>query len=327
MRDNTSRDIIYYELLSIDNNVLTALSALGTTVTTKISNIQISDNSLEGDLNSGLRLGISTRKFEFINADISMTGEIQKVLKQDAIETFNKARSYNAKAGLVGKSGILIPMLNKMLFIADINATNLIVPPISTELQLTSRFRYLREAKILGKIEELPSYYFCSTTAKINKIELPETLLTIGDWALSGNKLLKEISIPASVTLIGKEAFCQCNSLEQVDFNNKQRLTNARSCREIQFGTGVFTGCASLAEVELPIGLKYISPYTFSFCNSLKRLIIPNTVTEISPLALGFPDDAAKIPLEYIKYPAKLEEDVIDLVSVMLDRKITFDSY
>ena len=76
---------------------------------------------------------------------------------------------------------------------------------------------------------------------------IPDGVTTIGDFAFSGRYTLTEINIPASVKVIGVQAFSN----------------------------------AGLTEVTLPEGLTTIKDHAFCCCYNLVTLTIPSTVTTI----------------------------------------------
>ena len=95
---------------------------------------------------------------------------------------------------------------------------------------------------------------------------------------------LASVTIPNSVTEIGREAFYGCTSLASVTIPN--------SVTEIGYDT--FSGCTSLASVTIPDSVTRIGDGggiffggAFSFCTSLASVTIPNSVTEIGMTAFS----------------------------------------
>ena len=82
---------------------------------------------------------------------------------------------------------------------------------------------------------------------------LPNSLLTIEDYAFTSCARLESISLPDSIKTIG---------------------------------VAVFSYCESLKEIELPSKLKKVESGLFLNCSSLKTLIIPDSVEEIECNAL-----------------------------------------
>ena len=77
-------------------------------------------------------------------------------------------------------------------------------------------------------------------------IELPSSVTTLGDYAFKGSKI-KTITITSSTIKLGASCFKNCTSLEAVRFTN-------HNCAWTAYNTGVFDGCTSLEELQLPGG-------------------------------------------------------------------------
>ncbi len=84
---------------------------------------------------------------------------------------------------------------------------------------------------------------------------------------------LTEYTIPASVEKIEEFAFCNCQNLRYVDFeeNSAMRI----------LGISAFSHCLSLEGITLPETLLEIGNDAFSFCTSLKSISIPEGVIKI----------------------------------------------
>ncbi len=95
-------------------------------------------------------------------------------------------------------------------------------------------------------------------------------------WGVEDNvELLQGCSgtkIPASVKIIGNEAFSGCHSLE--------RIVLPEGVEEI--GYLAFSGCSSLKEIVLPESLKLIGQDAFEGCSSLTSIYIPKNVNTIA---------------------------------------------
>ena len=84
-------------------------------------------------------------------------------------------------------------------------------------------------------------------------------------------KALTTVTIPESVTKIGKEAFRECVALTEITIPSNVTIINNYA----------FDSCTGLEKVELNEGLKTINDSAFSNCSSLKEIVIPSTVTYI----------------------------------------------
>ena len=103
-----------------------------------------------------------------------------------------------------------------------------------------------------------------------DKVELPETIVKIGDFAFAYFKIAS-IEIPNSVTSIGSQAFVGCSSLTTMKIPNN--VTSIES--------GAFSGCSGLTSINIPDGVTNLKSGVFNACSSLISIEIPDTVTSI----------------------------------------------
>lgn len=153
-----------------------------------------------------------------------------------------------------------------------------------------------------GKNYSIGGYAFAESSFdsfKFTEVVLPDNLISIGGYAFYGNQWLRYITIPSSVTSIGKWAFGSCglksvtipqnvtsigeyafdaNSfLESVTFETGSQLTS--------LGAGAFESCGYLKSITIPSGVTVINADTFNRCRNLSRVTLGDGVTSIGKSA------------------------------------------
>ena len=91
----------------------------------------------------------------------------------------------------------------------------------------------------------------------------------------SFGRSIHSVTIPKSVTSIGKEAFCYCENLQSLTFQGPIE----------SMGDGAFEYCAKLDNVTIPKSVTSIGNYAFYKCSALTNVIIPQSVTSIGNYA------------------------------------------
>ena len=109
-----------------------------------------------------------------------------------------------------------------------------------------------------------------NNAVKLNHVTIPSSVTAIGRSAFV-NSGLTEIFIPNSVVSIDYSAFSGCGNLTSVVMENS--VTS--------LGNGVFTSCSNLRNVKLSNSLTSIPSSTFSNCTSLNKIVIPKKVNVI----------------------------------------------
>ena len=127
---------------------------------------------------------------------------------------------------------------------------------------------------------------------------IPDSVISIGDYAFYDCIGLTSVTIPNSVTSIGTGAFSGCSGLTSVILGNSvQRIGYEvfKNCTRLNFitipnsvtsiGTGAFSGCCSLTSVTIPDSVTSIGNSAFQGCSGLTSFAIPNSVTSIEDYA------------------------------------------
>ncbi|MDE6504614.1 MAG: leucine-rich repeat protein [Clostridia bacterium] len=124
----------------------------------------------------------------------------------------------------------------------------------------------------------------------LKNVTLPETLTEIGNSAFANCRALESIVIPDSVTRIGNDAFLACEALKSVKLPaslvsiGSFAFYNCESIESIALPSGLekiydraFAGCSSLNNVTIPASVNYIEEEVFQSCHSLTRLVFEKT--------------------------------------------------
>ena len=167
---------------------------------------------------------------------------------------------------------------------------------------------------VIDDVKTLVSYWGNNTD-----IVLPENCkgenYIIGDNAFKDNTTITKITIPNSVTSIGKDAFYDCTGLTAVyidnlaswcniDFANysanplvraKNLCLNGETVTELVIPDNIseikqytFLDCSTLTKVTIPGSVTTIGNYAFSGCVELADVTIPNSVTSIGSYAFSY---------------------------------------
>ena len=155
--------------------------------------------------------------------------------------------------------------------------------------------------------------------SSLETLSLGENIKTIGDSAFYhcinlGKDDLTSVTIPQSVTSIGKDAFRFCNNMKSLTINGAIESMGARafagciSLKTLSLGENIkrighfaFADCSSLTNVTIPQSVTSIGNYVFRYCTLLKNVTIPEKVTTIGLGTFSYCKQ-----LEYIMLPAEL---------------------
>ena len=150
-------------------------------------------------------------------------------------------------------------------------------------------------------VEASDGFFANEESGKINNVEvtISDNVKTISNYMFTGIKM-NSLSIPNSVTKIGKHAFDGCSTLSSVNIPG--------GVTEIDEYT--FSGCSSLAGLTIPANVTTIRDYAFYGCSSLSDLTIASATT---PLTFGYQPSSTDDRGPFYQSP---------LSSIKLDRPI-----
>ena len=136
---------------------------------------------------------------------------------------------------------------------------------------------------------------------KIQSVTIPESVTSIGRAAFMNCTGLTSLTIKGVATSIGAVAFSACTSLTSLSlvgsfqtigdhaFASCNSLTSlSLTCDVQKIGDYAFLTCNSLTSLSLTGDIQKIGDYAFYSCPSLKTVTLPKSLTSIGLLAFGF---------------------------------------
>lgn len=128
----------------------------------------------------------------------------------------------------------------------------------------------------------------------VTKINLPNTLTSIGTDVFRGCIGLTELTLPESLESIESMALRDCTGLISITIPSKITLISTRlfdgctALKTVSLPAGIleveaeaFRGCTAIEEVTLPAGVTVLNDRLFSGCTELKTIIALGAITAI----------------------------------------------
>ena len=104
---------------------------------------------------------------------------------------------------------------------------------------------------------------------KTENVVLPEKIRLIAPGAFA-NSMVKEITFPATIQKIGREAFSGCLNLEKIILPDSVQVIENKA----------FVMCSALKEISISAEIQYMGPNTFLYCDKLEYPEIPEEITK-----------------------------------------------
>lgn len=120
-------------------------------------------------------------------------------------------------------------------------------------------------------VTTIGSYSFAAVFENLSSISIPDSVISIGEYAFSGCSKLNHVTIPNGVKQISEGAFKWCAGLRSVSIPKSVTYIRDRA----------FWQCSGLTSISLSSGLQEIGEDAFYQCTSLASISIPDTVTSI----------------------------------------------
>ena len=131
----------------------------------------------------------------------------------------------------------------------------------------------LRSVSGMRYVNYIGTGAFCGCSG-LTSISFGSDLQAISDYAFyQCSSLYRVGSMPYELSEIGRSAFYECVTLEEIDFSANRNLKT--------ISPFAFFGCTNLKKVVLPENLETIGRCAFYNCTSLGEISIPDKVTEI----------------------------------------------
>lgn len=125
----------------------------------------------------------------------------------------------------------------------------------------------------------LPPWHLYASN--IETVEIDDRITTIGDYAFYEFQNLRKFDCPSALISIGNSAFNGCRILNQIVFSPNLEVIHDYA----------FYGCAALREVEFPESLEKIWMRAFNECDSLTTVSIPKNVESADEYVFAFCDN------------------------------------
>lgn len=147
--------------------------------------------------------------------------------------------------------------------------------------------------------------YFGSITipATVSYEGVDYSVTSIGDEAFCSCESLTDIILPTSVTSIKYSAFLACENLNNITFPQGVK----------SIGDYAFSGCYRLTDITIPTSVTNIGASAFEECSSLTDITIPESVTSIggeafheTPWYNNLPDDVIYVGKVLYKYKSAM---------------------
>lgn len=155
-------------------------------------------------------------------------------------------------------------------------------PRIKKELK-ESRAR-IKEIRLGNCIKAIGTGTF-EACESLEKVVLSKSITMIPDNAFSDCKKLRTVELPEGITMIGAKAFSGCEALEQIDIPEGVKcfsiIGQAEWWDNEKQQVCTFENCINLKKVKLPESMTEISAWSFDGCINLSEINIPSQLEKI----------------------------------------------
>lgn len=266
--------------------LIEAAKILGVSLDTLVFGNDTCDEDVQRDTDKGD--GESLERVEKAVNSIQSTIELQRSEHQEWKKSKECAKRTAVKISVIAICSVLLTVGIVLLSIYIYRGTP----------------AYIFEVKEVEGGVEITSMRNSDRILKDGHLEIPskigkKSVVSIGCEVFYGNKEIKSVKIPDTVTKIDKFAFANCDMLERVDMGNGVEHIEMAAfmfCRSLEsiklsnklesISTSVFFSAIQLEEIVLPSSIKLIDTGVFFGCDKLKRVYFCNAPEEIRNVSI-----------------------------------------
>lgn len=179
----------------------------------------------------------------------------------------------------------------------------------------------LKEVAFPVSLKKIGSQAFLKT--QLENVVLPEGVQEIGNEAFREVVTLKSITLPNNIQKVGERAFTGCTQLMIVNYTGSMKLA------EGVVENAAFSDCQALKRIILPQSISEVQSGVFIGCASLQEIILPESVRKIGSYGLR-----TNYPVEKIVFKGDEAPDLedtslsfLELLSVIVVPKGKSDIY
>ena len=154
----------------------------------------------------------------------------------------------------------------------------------------------INKVTIGSEVEVLPIGFV--KNSRITALTIPATVTAIGKNAFQGCSGLTSLTVPENVTYIGEYAFSGCSALTTLTWNARECWSNGNmhtgNLSQVTIGNNVivvpdgFASGSNISSVTFPNTVKHIGASAFSGCTSLGELNLPSALESIGAYAFNY---------------------------------------
>ena len=126
---------------------------------------------------------------------------------------------------------------------------------------------------------------------------IPDSVVTIGDYAFYSCDYLNNVIIPDSVTEIGEDAFAYCRRFTKIIIPDS--ITT--------IGSGAFSGCNNLTNIIIPNSVTTIGRYAFLGCDNLTDVYFCGTKYQWENITISNNEKLTTVTIHFEYCPENLD--------------------